>query len=192
MLIKLCILFGSLFSFKIYTISLAHRHLPQRGLACADVYVVGESCTWCNSLSLELLLLSTINSLLRSIRCFGKNWQGCTSSPTSDVSVRSFLYLSYTLIKLCYTKALSGQALSLAPDRNPLLLRPRIPTSFTAHSPNHLGGSSRIPRQGVSFHLSPANLDNSAGTKGLEKVSLHSNPKERQCQKLFKLLYNCT
>ena len=27
---------------------------------------------------------------------------------------------------------------------------------------------------------------------GLEKVSFHSNPKERQCQKMFKLLYNCT
>ena len=27
---------------------------------------------------------------------------------------------------------------------------------------------------------------------GLEKVSFHSNPKERQCQKVFKLLHNCT
>ena len=38
----------------------------------------------------------------------------------------------------------------------------------------------------------PANLDNSAVATGLEKVSFHSNPKERQCQKMFKLLYNCT
>jgi len=29
----------------------------------------------------------------------------------------------------------------------------------------------------------PANLENSAVTTGLEKVSFHSNPKERQCQK---------
>ena len=28
----------------------------------------------------------------------------------------------------------------------------------------------------------PANLENSAVTTGLEKVSFHSNPKERQCQ----------
>ena len=34
----------------------------------------------------------------------------------SDVYVRSFLYLFYTLIKLYYTKALSDQALSPAPD----------------------------------------------------------------------------
>ena len=27
---------------------------------------------------------------------------------------------------------------------------------------------------------------------GLEKVNFHPNPKERQCQKLFKLLHNCT
>ena len=29
----------------------------------------------------------------------------------------------------------------------------------------------------------PANLENSAAATGLEKVSFHSNPKERQCQK---------
>ena len=27
----------------------------------------------------------------------------------------------------------------------------------------------------------PANLENSAGATGLEKVSIHSNPKDRQC-----------
>ena len=38
----------------------------------------------------------------------------------------------------------------------------------------------------------PANLKNSAVATGLEKVSFHSNPKERQCQRMFKLPYNCT
>ena len=33
----------------------------------------------------------------------------------------------------------------------------------------------------------PANLENSAVTTGLEKISFHSNPKERQCQRMFKL-----
>ena len=42
--------------------------------------------------------------------------KGVLFLPTSDVYVRSFLYLLYTLIKLYYTKALSDQALSLAPD----------------------------------------------------------------------------
>ena len=32
----------------------------------------------------------------------------------------------------------------------------------------------------------PANLENSAVATELEKVSFHSNPKERQCQKMLK------
>ena len=36
------------------------------------------------------------------------------------------------------------------------------------------------------------NLENSAVARGLEKVSFHSNPKERQCQRMFKLPHNCT
>ena len=36
--------------------------------------------------------------------------------PPSDIYVRSFLYLLYTLRKLYYTKALSDPASSLAPD----------------------------------------------------------------------------
>ena len=38
----------------------------------------------------------------------------------------------------------------------------------------------------------PAKLENSAVATGLEKVSFHPNPKERQCQRMFKLLHNCT
>ena len=37
-----------------------------------------------------------------------------------------------------------------------------------------------------------ANLENSAVVTGLEKVSFNSNPKERQCQRMLKLLHNCT
>ena len=36
-----------------------------------------------------------------------------------------------------------------------------------------------------------ANLENVAVATGQEKVSFHSNPKERQCQRMFKLLHNC-
>ena len=38
----------------------------------------------------------------------------------------------------------------------------------------------------------PANLENSAVATGLEKVSFHSNCKERQCQRMFKLPHNRT
>ena len=40
----------------------------------------------------------------------------------------------------------------------------------------------RLCCKSVAFHM-PANLENSAVATGLEKVSFHSNPKERQCQK---------
>ena len=38
----------------------------------------------------------------------------------------------------------------------------------------------------------PANLEKSAVATGLENVSFHSNPKERQCQIMFKLPNNYT
>ena len=38
----------------------------------------------------------------------------------------------------------------------------------------------------------PANLENSALATGVKKVSFHSNPKEGQCQRMFKLPHNCT
>ena len=49
----------------------------------------------------------------------------------------------------------------------------------------------QILKEGVALNVS-ANLENSAMATGLEKVSFHSNPKENQCQRLFKLPYNCT
>ena len=36
-----------------------------------------------------------------------------------------------------------------------------------------------------------ADLENSAVATGLEKVSFHSKPKERQCQSIVKLSYDC-
>ena len=37
----------------------------------------------------------------------------------------------------------------------------------------------------------PTNLENSAVATGLEKVSFHSNPRERQGQRMLRLLHNC-
>ena len=42
------------------------------------------------------------------------------------------------------------------------------------------------------LHSICQHLENSAVATGLEKVSFHSNPKKRQCQRMFKLLHNCT
>ena len=38
--------------------------------------------------------------------------------------------------------------------------------------------------------IMPTNLENSAVVIGQEKVSFHSNPKEGQCQRMFKLPHN--
>ena len=40
--------------------------------------------------------------------------------------------------------------------------------------------------------IMPANMEHSAVATGPEKVSFHSNPKERQRQRIFKLLHNST
>ena len=40
------------------------------------------------------------------------------------------------------------------------------------------------------LHSMSANLENSAVATGLGKVSFHSNPKERQCQRILKLLHH--
>ena len=65
---------------------------------------------------------------------------------------------------------------------------------------NKASGSDGIPvelfqilnNNAVKVLYSPGNLENSAVATGLEKVSFHSNPKERQCQRMLKLPPNCT
>ena len=43
------------------------------------------------------------------------------------------------------------------------------------------------------LHLNmPANLENSAVATGLEKIIFQSNSKERQCQRMLKILHNYT
>ena len=47
----------------------------------------------------------------------------------------------------------------------------------------------------VSWPLGSITMNKASGgdgIPGLEKVSLHSNPKERQCQRMLKLPHNCT
>ena len=67
---------------------------------------------------------------------------------------------------------------------------------------NKAGGGDRIPTEllqnlkddamKVLHSMCSTNLVSSAVATGLEKVSFHSNPKERQCQRMLKLSYNCT
>ena len=59
---------------------------------------------------------------------------------------------------------------------------------------NKSSGGNRIPvalfqilKDDAVALSKPANLENSAVATGLEKISFHSNPKEGQCQRMFRL-----
>ena len=70
------------------------------------------------------------NNLLKVYNSIANTSEGALFLSPSDVYVRSFLYLFCALRKLHHTKALSHQALSLAPDWILLLWRPGSPASF--------------------------------------------------------------
>ena len=53
-----------------------------------------------------------------------------------------------------------------------------------------LGELFQILKDDAALNM-PANLEKAVAT-GLEKVRFHSNPKERQCQRMLKLPHNCT
>ena len=87
--------------------------------------------------------------------------------------------------------------ISLEPD----ILECKVKWALGNNTMNKASGSDRIPAE-LSQILddavkSPAlnilaNLENSAVATRLEKVSFHSNPKEGQSQRMFKLPHNCT
>ena len=86
-------------------------------------------------------------------------------------------------------------------DLDPEILECEVKWALGRITTNKASGGDRIPAElfqtlkddTVSAALSMvANLENSAVATGLEKVSFHSNPKERQCQRMLKLPHNCT
>ena len=73
-----------------------------------------------------------------------------------------------------------------------------LPLVSAARGPQRAGAGARTgplrgraSADGAALNM-PANLENSAVATGLEKVRFHSNPKERKCQAMLKLLHNCT
>ena len=77
-------------------------------------------------------------------------------------------------------------------------LESKIKWVLGSSSMNKASGGDGIPvelfqilRDDAALNM-PANLENSVVAMGLEKVSFHSNRKERQRQTLFKLPQNCT
>ena len=87
----------------------------------------------------------------------------------------------------------NGVITHLEPD----ILECEVNWALGSITTNKASGGDGIPVE--LFHILeddavkvlPANLENSAVATGLEKVSFHSNPKERQCQRMLKLPHNC-
>ena len=91
---------------------------------------------------------------------------------------------------------LDGVVTDLEPD----FLECEVKWAFGSITMSKVSGGDGIPvelfqilkdDESVALNM-PANLENSAVATGLEKVSFHSHSKERQCQRMFKLPYNCT
>ena len=87
-------------------------------------------------------------------------------------------------------------------DLEPDTLECEVKWALESITTNKTSGGDRIPVElfqilkddavKVLALNMPANLENSAVATGLEKVSFHSNLKERQCQRMLKLPHNCT
>ena len=77
-----------------------------------------------------------------------------------------------------------GVITHLEPD----ILQCEVKWALGSITTNKASGGEGIPAE--LFQI--LNLEKSAMPTGLEKVSFHSNLKERQCQRMFKLLHNCT
>ena len=75
--------------------------------------------------------------------------------PPFYVYIRSLHYLFRTLIKLYYTKTLSDQASSLAPNWIPLLQRPRNPHSFLAQQQPVTLGHTRLIQASATLPPGP-------------------------------------
>ena len=84
--------------------------------------------------------------------------------------------------------------------REPDILECEVKRALGRITMNKANGSNGIPAEifqilkdlkcseSAALNM-PANLENSAGATGLEKVSFHSSPKERPSQRMFKLCH---
>ena len=81
----------------------------------------------------------------------------------------------------------------------PDILECEVKQALESITMNKASGGDGIPieifqilKDGAVKVLHSICFGNSAVATGLEKVSFHSNPRERQCQSMFEVPYNCT
>ena len=92
----------------------------------------------------------------------------------------------------------NGVITKLEPD----ILECEVKWALGSITMNKASGSDGIPVElfqilkddavKVLYSICQQTWKNSAVAPGVEKVSFHSNPKERQCQRMLKLSHNCT
>ena len=92
----------------------------------------------------------------------------------------------------------NGVITHLEPD----ILKSEVKWALGSITTNKASGGDGIPVElhqilkddavKVLHSIHQPSLENSAVATGLEKVSFHSNSKEGQCQRMFKLPHNCT
>ena len=100
--------------------------------------------------SLQPPFFGFIGKYITSLLTLASGYSFC---PPYDAYVRSFLYLLYTLIKLYYTKALSDQASSLAPDWILLLQGPRILVSLCNSTTTFHSKSGYFHHKVIKYNL---------------------------------------
>ena len=89
----------------------------------------------------------------------------------------------------------------LKPHLEPDILECEVKWALESTTTNKASGGDGIPVELFQIlkgdvvkvlHSICQQVWKSAVATGLEKVSFHSNPKERQCQRMLKLPHNCT
>ena len=90
-----------------------------------------------------------------------------------------------------------GMITNLEPD----ILECKVKEALGGITMNKASGGDGIPvelfqilkmmRESAALNT-PEILENSTTATGLKKINFHSNPKERQCQRMFKLPHSCT
>ena len=94
-----------------------------------------------------------------------------------------------------YTEELHKKDLHNPDNHNgvPDILQCEVKWALENITMNKASGGDGIPLELFQMLKDEAvNMENSAVATGLENVSFHSNPKERQWQRILKLPHNCT
>ena len=121
-----------------------------------------------------------------------KDRNGMDLTEAEDIKKRWQEYTEELYKKILMTQInYHGVITHLEPD----ILECEVKWALGSITMNEASGGDGIPVELFQILKDDAvkvlHLENSMMATELEKVSIHSNPKEGQCQTMFKLLHNC-